>query len=219
MDLPIAQDYLLLTEKITTRPMLRTRFTTQAYLVLATFLDLRAQHLLTVTEQRLAVPNSDRLQAALPAKLQLLATRLQDQLKTGDSTEAGFKLLVSWDLANAIYDTVGPELAQRHQVETVIFQNNLLPHTIYEPTPAAKQAVLTRLTQQITDRNLPATSLAVLTIFEQLNALKWLFPAPVADQIQQLLPTQPGYAELHGLTTLAQHRITMRKFELDSWLS
>jgi hypothetical protein len=61
MDLPIAQDYLLLTEKITTRPMLRTRFTTQAYLVLATFLDLRAQHLLTVTEQRLAVPNSDRL--------------------------------------------------------------------------------------------------------------------------------------------------------------
>lgn len=219
MDLPISEEYLLLTEKITNRPMLRTRFTAQAYLVLATFLDLRDQHLLTVTDQRVAIPNEARLRAALPANLQVLVDRLTQELASGTATDQVFHLLVSWDLANAIYDSIGPDLVAQHRAERVVFQNNLLPHDIYEPTVVARQTLLDQLTREITTRTVTQQHLGLLVIFTQLNALKWLLPNDVAHQAQAILPTLRDYTELQSLASLAQHRITLRKFELDSWLS
>lgn len=216
LELPITQDYLILTEKITTRPMLRTRFTTQAYLVLATFLDLRDQHLLTLTPQQVTIPDPDRLQAALPASLQELVTRLRTAVTASSATADVFKLLVSWNLANAIYDTVGPQLAATQQVEPVVFQNNLLPHTIYVPQEAAKQRVIKQLEAEIRQRRLTPAHQDLLAIFDRLQALQWLLPA---DLVTQWSAAQSKDTTIQQLTALAQHRITMRKFELDSWLS
>lgn len=219
MDLPIAQAYLLLTEKITNRPVLRTRFTAQAYLVLAAFLDLRDQRLLMINEQHVAVPSEPRLEAALPASLQMIAQRLQAARAQSDQTEDVFKLLVSWKLANAIYDTIGPELEQRALVEKVIFQNNLMPHTIYVPTAAAKQALTTQLVHELQTQTLTPAHRDLLVIFQQLQALKWVLPAEQLATVDAQLAAQPGYVQIQALTAMAAHRITMRKFELDSWLS
>lgn len=219
MDLTIAQNYLLMTEKITNRPMLRTRFTTQAYLVLAAFLDLRAARLITLDAQRVTISDEQQLRADLPASLQLFATDLGDALKQGADTKAVFKLLTSWNLANAVYDTVGSELERQGCVEKVIFQNNLLPKTIYEPTNVGRQTVVDQLTNQLQHQSLTASSRALLTIFTQLNALKWVLPAEVRDLVAPQLALHEDAAVLQALTTMAQERITTRKFELDSWLS
>lgn len=219
MEWPTAQDYLLLTEKITDRPQLRTRFTTQAYLVLAAFLDLREAQLITLDSDRVTIPSVPRLEAALPDSLQSISQRLQAALNQSPATVDVFKLLVSWNLANALYDTIGPQLTQRDQVEAVTFQNNLLPHTIYVPTKAGKQALLTTLTQELRAQTLTATHRELLTIFEQLDALKWILPADLSATVPAQLVRGPEYATVHALTAMAAHRITMRKFELDSWLS
>jgi len=219
MELPITEDYLLATEKITDRPMLRTRFTTQAYLVFATFLDLRDQGLLVFDENRVSLPDPGNLADQLPASLQVLATRLQAALAESTATVDVFKLLVSWDLANAIYDTVGPALQQKGQAKSVTFQNNLLPHIIYVATASGKQGVLDRLTQQLEAHALTTTSRDLLLIFDQLQALKWVLPSAMVTQARNQLPEHPGYQTVSRLMDMAQHEITMRKFELDSWLS
>ncbi|SMS15043.1 hypothetical protein [Levilactobacillus zymae] len=219
MELPIAQDYLLLTENITNRPVLRTRFTTQAYLVLATFLDLRQQKLITIDQQHVTVPNQARLAAALPASLQMIAQRLQAALNQSDQTEDVFKLLVSWNLANAVYDTIGPQLERRQLVEKVIFQNNLMPHTIYVPTDAAKQALSDQLGHEVQTQTLTPAHRELLVIFQQLEALKWVLPSDQVTAATTQLTQDPATTQLRALTAMAAHRITMRKFELDSWLS
>lgn len=48
MELTTAKKYLLLTERIRKKPMLRTRFTAQAYFVLAALFDLVDQGVLEI---------------------------------------------------------------------------------------------------------------------------------------------------------------------------
>ena len=219
MELPITQDYFVLTEDIVKRPQLRTRFTTQAYLVLATFLDLNEQGLITLDAHQVTVPSESRLEAALPPSLQMIAQRLQAALNQSIQTAEVLKLLVSWNLANAIYDTVGPVLDQQQLAEKVIFQNNLMPHTIYVPTKAAKHALATQLATGLTQRDLTRQQRELLAIFDQQDALKWLLPTEQATAAPDQLAQYPDYGEIQALTAMAAHRITMRKFELDSWLS
>lgn len=215
MILPITQRYFLLTEQLNERPMLRTRFTTQAYLVLAAFLDLRQQGILAIDSQRFVIKDHQRWQQ-LPTYLAELHDRVEATGKLDHSTTALFKLLTSWNLANEIYDGVGRELQVTEQVKTVVFQNNLLPHTIYVPRVTARRALLAEVKQQLTAKQWDAAMPGVLAIFAQVGGLGWLGDT---TQLTAALANTVGYAELHALTTQAQHRITQRKFELDAWLS
>lgn len=173
--LATASRFLLVTERIEQKPLLRTRFTTQAYFVLAAILDLITQGGLGVENQRLIVRDTERL-AVLPDTLSGLKRELIKRTQPESSLETALSLITSWDIANSTYDAVGTELLREKRVERVIFQNNLKPHVIYEPTSSSRQQTVDWLTDQLTTQVPTQSGLDLIVILLRLNAMKWLVP-------------------------------------------
>lgn len=221
MTLTTAKDYLLITERIAQKPMLRTRFTTQAYLVLATLLDLRDQDVLAVDAGRIAIADEIRFNA-LPQYLDELKIRLQTDLRQDDRIETVLKVVTSWNIVNEIYDGVGVELEHAGQVERVIFQNNLKPHTIFEPRETSRQAVKQQLVQQLEAGQLTPANANLWLLLRQQAALPYLF---TDQQLATLTAAftqhtaDPHTATTQALVQAAGEIIQMKKFEMDSWLS
>lgn len=222
MALSTAKNFLLVTEHIDRRPTLRTRFTTQAYLVLATLLDLLDQGIIQITGDRLVVPDKERLEL-LPAYLNALHIRLIADFAQDNHLKTALKLVTSWDIVNAIYDGIGTETLAEQTTERVIFQNNLKPHVIYEPTATSRQEVLTALQTQIASGKPVRSAINLYTILAQQKALRWLYSEAELPQLQVQFDAgvaQQTYAEQVALmTTTAGEIIQMKKFEMDGWLS
>lgn len=223
MSLTTAKNYLLLTERIGKKPMLRTRFTTQAYLVLATILDLRDQGVLTVTAGEMKIADQTKL-AALPQYLDELKIRLQNDLQQATQLKSALKLVTSWNIVNEIYDGIGAELERDGQVERVIFQNNLKPHVIYEPTDASRARVADDLAAAIERHQLPAADVNLWLLLRQQKALPYLFSnevrlAKLTTEFDRQTATDAEAATTQTLVETAGEIIQMKKFEMDGWLS
>ncbi|GAX04538.1 hypothetical protein IWT140_02180 [Secundilactobacillus pentosiphilus] len=215
MELITAEKYLLITERIGKRPMLRTRFTSQAYFVVAVFLDLATNHVISLKDDRVTFNQS----VQLPGYLSVFVKELTETLSQDDRLENALKPVTSWDIANQVYDGVGVKLLANHQVERVTFQNNLKPHTIYEPTDQARKAVSTWLMDQVT-RSAEVSALNLFEILRQMTALKWVVPDE--QQRQELMEKASQRSEDAGIqkiTAAAADVITRKRFWLDSWLS
>jgi len=223
MSLTTAKNYLLLTERIGKKPMLRTRFTTQAYLVLATILDLRDQGVLTVTAGEMQIADQTKL-AALPQYLDELKIRLQNDLQQATQLKSALKLVTSWNIVNEIYDGIGAELERDGQVERVIFQNNLKPHVIYEPTDASRARVADDLAAAIERHQLTAADVNLWLLLRQQKALPYLFSnevrlAKLTTEFDRQTATDAEAATTQTLVETAGEIIQMKKFEMDGWLS
>ncbi|MFD1549483.1 hypothetical protein [Levilactobacillus fuyuanensis] len=223
MSLTTAKNYLLLTERIGKKPMLRTRFTTQAYLILATLLDLRDQGVLTVTAGEMKIADQAKL-AALPQYLDELKIRLQNDLQQDAQLKSALKLVTSWNIVNEIYDGIGAELERDGQVERVIFQNNLKPHVIYEPTDASRAHVADNLAGNIDRQQLTAADMNLWLLLRQQKALPYLFSdearlAKLTAEFDRQTATDVEAATTQTLTETAGEIIQMKKFEMDGWLS
>ena len=222
MSLTTAKDYLLLTERIDAKPVLRTRFTTQAYLVLATVLDLIDQHVLAVAEGQLRIADTVKFDA-LPQYLNELKVRLQTDLRQDTRVKTSLKVVTSWNIVNDIYDGIGAELEAANLVKRVIFQNNLKPHVIYEPQDASRQQVRTNLAQRVTAGTLTPTDVNLWLILRQQDALKYLFADPELAALTTAFDRQtrqsPAATTAQSLVTTAGEIIQMKKFEMDGWLS
>lgn len=222
MSLTTAKDYLLLTERIDAKPVLRTRFTTQAYLVLATVLDLIDQHVLAVAEGQLRIADTVKFDA-LPQYLNELKVRLQTDLRQDTRVKTSLKVVTSWNIVNDIYDGIGAELEAANLVKRVIFQNNLKPHVIYEPQDASRQQVRTDLAQRVTAGTLTPTDVNLWLILRQQDALKYLFAdselAALTTAFDRQTRQSPAAATAQSLVTTAGEIIQMKKFEMDGWLS
>jgi len=220
--LTTAKNFLLVTEHIGQKPTLRTRFTTQAYLVLATLLDLLDQEILQVEGDRLIVADEARLDQQ-PAYLNSFRIRLTSDLAQDDRLKTALKLVTSWDIVNAIYDGIGAETLAEQTTERVLFQNNLKPHVIYEPTATSKQEVLTTLKDQIQAGKLTRAGSNLFLILTQQDAMKWLFDeAEVTALSEQFAAATVGdsYVQtVKQVTAVAAEIIQMKKFEMDGWLS
>lgn len=215
MELITAEKYLLITERIGKRPMLRTRFTSQAYFVVAVFLDLATNHVISLKDDRVTFNQS----VQFPDYLSVFVKELTEALSQDDHLENALKPVTSWDIANQVYDGVGVKLLANHQVERVRFQNNLKPHTIYEPTDQARKAVSTWLMDQVT-RSAEVSALNLFEILRQMTALKWVVPDE--QQRQELMEKASQRSEDAGIqkiTAAAADVITQKRFWLDSWLS
>lgn len=215
-----ASRFLLITERIAQKPMLRTRFTNQAYFVLAAILDLIDQNILELSDQQLIVRDSGRL-AALPDTVADLKRELTKQAQPGNSLETTLSLITSWDIANSTYDAVGAELLTTHQVERVIFQNNLKPHVIYEPTGASRQQTIDWVVDQLTTKEPTQSGLDLIAILLQLDAMKWLMPTAMkrVTAFKQRSATDPQLVARRAIVATAAEVITQKRFWLDSWLS
>lgn len=222
MALTTAKNFLLVTEHIGQKPTLRTRFTTQAYFVLATLLDLLDQEILQVEGDRLIVTDEAHLDQQ-PAYLNSLRIRLTSDLAQDDRLKTALKLVTSWDIVNAIYDGIGAETLAEQTTERVLFQNNLKPHVIYEPTATSKQEVLTTLKDQIQAGKLTRAGSNLFLILVQQDALKWLFDeaegATLSEQFATATTGDSYVQTVKQVTTAAAEIIQMKKFEMDGWLS
>ncbi|WP_125763626.1 hypothetical protein [Levilactobacillus mulengensis] len=222
MALTTAKNFLLVTEHIGQKPTLRTRFTTQAYFVLATLLDLLDQEILQVEGDRLIVADEAHLDQQ-PAYLNSFRIRLTSDIAQDDRLKTVLKLVTSWDIVNAIYDGIGAETLAEQTTERVLFQNNLKPHVIYEPTATSKQAVLTTLKDQIQAGKLTRAGSNLFLILTQQDALKWLLDeAEVTALSEQFAAATAGdsYVQtVKQVTAVAAEIIQMKKFEMDGWLS
>lgn len=222
MSLTTAKDYLLLTERIDAKPVLRTRFTTQAYLVLATVLDLIDQRVLAVAEGQLRIADTVKFDA-LPQYLNELKVRLQTDLRQDTRVKTSLKVVTSWNIVNDIYDGIGAELEAANLVKRVIFQNNLKPHVIYEPQDASRQQVRTDLAQRVTAGTLTPTDINLWLILRQQDALKYLFADSELTALMAAFDRQTrqsrAAATAQSLVTTAGEIIQMKKFEMDGWLS
>lgn len=215
-----ANRFLLITERIAQKPMLRTRFTNQAYFVLAAILDLIDQNILELSNQQLVVRDPVRL-AALPDTLADLKRELTKKAQPGNSLETTLSLITSWDIANSTYDAVGAELLTTHQVERVIFQNNLKPHVIYEPTGTSRQQTIDWVVDQLTTKEPTQSGLDLIAILLQLDAMKWIMPTETerVTAFKQRLATDPQFVASRAIVATAAEVITQKRFWLDSWLS
>ncbi|WP_204121198.1 MULTISPECIES: hypothetical protein [Levilactobacillus] len=222
MALTTAKNFLLVTEHIGQKPTLRTRFTTQAYLVLATLLDLLDQEILQVEGDRLIVVDEAHLDQQ-PAYLNSFRIRLTSDLAQDDRLKTALKLVTSWDIVNAIYDGIGAETLAEQTTERVLFQNNLKPHVIYEPTATSKQEVLTTLKDQIQAGKLTRAGSNLFLILSQQDALKWLFDeaesATLSEQFAAATAGDSYVQTVKQVTVAAAEIIQMKKFEMDGWLS
>ncbi|WP_203638010.1 hypothetical protein [Levilactobacillus wangkuiensis] len=222
MALTTAKNFLLVTEHIGQKPTLRTRFTTQAYFVLATLLDLLDQEILQVTGDRLSVADEAHLDQQ-PAYLNSFRIRLTSDIAQDDRLKTVLKLVTSWDIVNAIYDGIGAETLAEQTTERVLFQNNLKPHVIYEPTATSKQEVLTTLKDQIQAGKLTRAGSNLFLILSQQDALKWLFDeaesATLAEQFTAATAGDSYVQTAKQVTAAAAEIIQMKKFEMDGWLS
>jgi len=133
------------------------------------------------------------------------------------------KLVTSWDIANTIYDGIGAETLATETTERVLFQNNLTPHVIYEPKDASRQQVIDTLKQQLQSGQVTHSTLNLLIILEQEDALKWLFGeddmATLAGRLQQVTANNAYAQMVKQLTTAASEIIVTKKFWMDGWLS
>ena len=222
MALTTAKNFLLVTEHIGQKPTLRTRFTTQANFVLATLLDLLDQEILQVAGDRLLVADEARLDQQ-PAYLNSFRIRLTSDIAQDDRLKTVLKLVTSWDIVNAIYDGIGAETLAEQTTERVLFQNNLKPHVIYEPTATSKQEVLTTLKEQIQAGNLTRAGSNLFLILSQQDALKWLFDedelATLSEQFVAATAGDSYVQTVKQVTAAAAEIIQMKKFEMDGWLS
>lgn len=222
MTLTTAKDYLLITERIAQKPVLRTRFTTQAYLVLATLLDLRDQGVLAVDAGRITIANETQFNA-LPQYLDELKIRLQTDLRQDNRIETVLKVVTSWNIVNEIYEGIGVELERAGQVERVIFQNNLKPHTIFEPRETSRQAVKQQLEQQLETGQLTPANANLWLLLRQQDALPYLFADPQLAALTTAFTQQSAHnsrtATAQALVQAAGEIIQMKKFEMDGWLS
>ncbi|WP_407888045.1 hypothetical protein [Levilactobacillus sp. N40-8-2] len=223
MSLTTAKNYLLVTERIGKKPMLRTRFTTQAYLVLATLMDLRDQGVLTVTAGEMKLADQAQL-TTLPQYLDELKIRLQNDLQQDARLKSVLKLVTSWNIVNEIYDGIGEELERDGLVKKVIFQNNLKPHTIYAPTASSRVRVIDDLSKNIDGHKLTATDVNLWLLLRQQKALPYLFSddvrlAKLTAEFNRQTATDEGAATTQILTATAGEIIQMKKFEMDGWLS
>ncbi|WP_125580148.1 hypothetical protein [Levilactobacillus cerevisiae] len=222
MALTTAKNFLLLTERIDDKPMLRTRFTAQAYFLLATLLDLLDQGVLQVDGDRIVVPDVDRFDQ-LPQYLNALRIRLTSDLMQNDQLKTALKLVTSWDIVNAVYDGIGAETLTDGTTERVLFQNNLKPHVIYEPKDASRQAVIADLKAQIASGQPNHPTINLYAVLAQTGALKWVFGEVGLDKLQSQFETATSvdpYAQtVQLMTTTAGEIIQSKKFEMDSWLS
>lgn len=218
MALTTAKNYLLLTERIDKRPMLRTRFTTQAYLVLAAVLDLVDQGILAVDGDQMAIADATRFDQ-LPQYLNAFKIRLRSDLAQDAHLKTALKLVTSWDIVNALYDGLGAETLAEQTTERVIFQNNLKPHVIYEPTAASRQRVRDALLQQLLATQPAGAAWNLYVILAQEQALTWLFSADQLAQLRAAVATHPGSATASTLAAQAGDIIQAKKFEMDGWLS
>jgi len=220
--LTTAKNFLLVTEHIGQKPTLRTRFPTQANFVLATLLDLLDQEILQVAGDRLLVADEARLDQQ-PAYLNSFRIRLTSDIAQDDRLKTVLKLVTSWDIVNAIYDGIGAETLAEQTTERVLFQNNLKPHVIYEPTATSKQEVLTTLKEQIQAGNLTRAGSNLFLILSQQDALKWLFDedelATLSEQFVAATAGDSYVQTVKQVTAAAAEIIQMKKFEMDGWLS
>lgn len=223
MQLTTAKNYLLLTERIGKKPMLRTRFTNQAYFVLASVLDLVDQQILNIGNDQLTIQNQPMFDR-LPKYLDGLNSRIRDEIQKGNKLSDALDLITSWDIANEIYDGVGGELLQAELVEKTSVKTNLDTHTIYLPTTAARTQVTTYLKQQMATPHIEQAAISLITIYEQLDALKWLITdknelSQLISIFHQNVANNPFYLLEQPLVKTAQEIITKKKFWYDSWLS
>ncbi|MCH5461579.1 hypothetical protein HC026_02940 [Lactobacillus sp. LC28-10] len=213
MKLTTAENYLLLTERIAKKPMLRSRFTSQAYFVLAVYLDLFAAHVLKIASGHVTFDKTVRL----PDYLSIFVSQLTEALSEDDQLKNALKPVTSWDIANQIYDGIGAELLEDRQVERVVFQNNLKPHIIYVPTASARSAAGSWLANTLTTQT-PALNLCV--ILNQMSALKWVVPDENnRESLLSVVRQQSAFNEIQLITETAADVITEKRFWLDSWLS
>lgn len=222
MQLPTAKNYLLLTETIARKPMLRTRFTAQAYFVLAALFDLINPGVLKIGGAIEIVDNAKY--ADLPQYLDSLKKRINAEIKKGAQTKDALDLITSWDIANDIYDGIGSELLADQRVEKVPFKNNLDTHIIYVPTDAAREQVTRYLRDQMQASAVDQGAISLVVIMEQLGALRWLFPdkGELSKLVVAFHRTVGDNAEYAGESRLAERAaklITDKKFRMDSWLS
>lgn len=213
MKFTTAENYLLLTERITKKPMLRTRFTSQAYFVLAVYLDLLAADVLKIDSGRVTLDHT----VQLPDYLSIFVSQLTEALAEDDQLRNALKPVTSWDIANQIYDGIGAELLEQHQVERVVFQNNLKPHIIYVPMDSARFAAGSWLANALDSQT---AALNLWAILNQMAALKWV----VADEkqrqsLQSVAQQQSTFNQIRLITETAADVITEKRFWLDSWLS
>ncbi|MFC6289076.1 hypothetical protein [Levilactobacillus angrenensis] len=218
MALTTAKNYLLLTEGIDRRPRLRTRFTTQAYLVLAAVLDLVDQGVLAVTGDQMTIADPARFDQ-LPQYLNAFKIRLKSDLAQDAQLKTALKLVTSWDIVNALYDGLGAQTLAEQTTERVIFQNNLKPHVIYVPTDTSRNQVRTALLQQLSTTNPTAAAWNLYEILAQQQALTWVFSADQQRRLKTAVAQQPGNPTVQLLVAQAGEIIQAKKFEMDGWLS
>lgn len=220
--LTTAEKFFLLTERIGKKPVLRTRFTTQAYFVLAVVLDLVAQGVLAISHERLMVVDSQKL-AAQPIYVTELRERLQASTSQDESLEADLKFVTSWNVVNALYDGIGGGLLKQGLTEKKLFQNNLIPKVIYLPLDASRTQVLADFKADIFSGAPAVTTRNLYAILEQQDALKYLLSAPELAKLtatfERAVATDSRYQVTQRLVAMAGHVIQMKKFEMDGWLS
>lgn len=89
--------------------MLWTRFTNQAYFVLASILDLVDQQVLAIQDDQLIIKDQDKF-GRLPNYLSGFKSRIMAEITKGNKLTDTLDLITSWDIANEIYEGVGVEL-------------------------------------------------------------------------------------------------------------
>lgn len=215
MVLTTAEKYLLVTEQIGKKPMLRTRFTSQSYFVLAAFLDLVAERVIQLKGNQVIFDKT----AKLPDCLSIFVKQLTEALTQDCDLESALKPLTSWDIANQIYDGIGNDLLTSGQVERVIFQNNLKPHVIYEPTEQARVETRTWLVDSI-NTNSNVAALNLFAILRQMDGLKWVVTdEQTQTKLVENVSQSSDFEVIQKITEAAAEVITQKRFWLDSWLS
>lgn len=222
MQLTTAKNYLLLTERIGKKPMLRTRFTAQAYFVLAALFNLVDQGILGIGDA-ISVKDEQKF-AELPDYFGVFKSELIDEIKQGHDLQKQLEIITSWDIANQIYDGVGAELLADGLVEKKSVKTNLDTHIIYLPKDAARKQVRDYLQKQIGAAKISQDAISLVMILEELDALKWVFTdkdelASLTAEFHQKVDGDAFYTKEKALAKLAQDIITKKKFWFDSWLS
>ncbi|ANZ60122.1 hypothetical protein AYR62_01590 [Secundilactobacillus paracollinoides] len=222
MALNTAKTDLLITEAIHKKPVLRTRFTSQAYFVLAMVMDLLDQGVLVQDGGQLTIADEAKFDA-LPAFLANFQKQFRDTLTKTEPLAKQLQFLTSWDIANDLYDGIGPELLQQKVVEKVTFQNNLEPHIIYVPTDGSRNGAINDLKQTM-QLDVPHVTMHLVAILEQQDALKWLIPDAeernqLLAQFHAIVDRDPYFEVIQELTATASEVFIQKKFWLDSWLS
>ncbi|WP_125547482.1 hypothetical protein [Levilactobacillus lindianensis] len=222
MALTTAEAYLLVTEHIGQKPVLRTRFTTQAYFVFGAVLDLLQRGGLQIAGGRLALGDPTVL-TTQPEFLKPLCDRLQADLPEAKTPEESLKFVTSWTIANALYEGVMAQLKKQRDVTPQVFQNNLKPHVIAVPQPASRQRVRDELVATIRERRDNPGLVDLWLILAQQDALRWVISdhdlpgleATFADR----LAASSDLRAIQQLAVTVGGVIQAKKFWMDSWLS